>query len=102
VEGYTESAAVGILAGVNLDRIVRGLTPALPPPTTMLGGLMRYLRTAHPARFQPMNSNFGLLDPPDDPIRDKGRKRQLLVARATADFAAWVADNDLPAVSSAA
>jgi methylenetetrahydrofolate--tRNA-(uracil-5-)-methyltransferase len=102
VEGYTESAAVGILAGVNLDRIVRGLTPALPPPTTMLGGLMRYLRTAHPARFQPMNSNFGLLDPPDDPIRDKGRKRQLLVARATADFATWVADNDLPAVSSAA
>nr|MDQ3388294.1 methylenetetrahydrofolate--tRNA-(uracil(54)-C(5))-methyltransferase (FADH(2)-oxidizing) TrmFO [Gemmatimonadota bacterium] len=44
VEGYTESTATGILAAVNLDRIIRGLEPAIPPPTTMLGGLLRYLR----------------------------------------------------------
>jgi methylenetetrahydrofolate--tRNA-(uracil-5-)-methyltransferase len=51
VEGYTESTAVGILAAVNLDRIVRGEAPVVPPPTTMLGGLMRYLRDSDPKHF---------------------------------------------------
>jgi methylenetetrahydrofolate--tRNA-(uracil-5-)-methyltransferase len=91
VEGYTESTAVGILAAANLDRIVRGLEPAVPPPTTMLGGLMRYLRDSDPARFQPMNSNFGLLDPLEVVVKDKERKREMLAERARADFAAWMA-----------
>ncbi|HEX6925343.1 MAG TPA: methylenetetrahydrofolate--tRNA-(uracil(54)-C(5))-methyltransferase (FADH(2)-oxidizing) TrmFO [Longimicrobiaceae bacterium] len=90
VEGYTESTAVGILAAVNLDRIVRGDEPVVPPPTTMIGGLMRYLREADPAQFQPMNSNFGLLDPLDEEIRDKQRRRQRLAERGQADFAAWM------------
>jgi tRNA:m(5)U-54 methyltransferase len=51
VEGYTESAASGILAGINLHRIVSGGEPVLPPPSTMLGGLMRYLREAEPGPF---------------------------------------------------
>ncbi|RMH11575.1 MAG: methylenetetrahydrofolate--tRNA-(uracil(54)-C(5))-methyltransferase (FADH(2)-oxidizing) TrmFO, partial [Gemmatimonadetes bacterium] len=63
VEGYTESAASGILAGVNLDRVLRGEAPVAPPPTTMLGGLCRYLREGDPKHFQPMNSNWGLVDP---------------------------------------
>jgi methylenetetrahydrofolate--tRNA-(uracil-5-)-methyltransferase len=91
VEGYTESTAVGILAAVNLDRIVRGEEPVVPPPTTMIGGLMRYLRDADPNAFQPMNSNFGLLDPLEERVKDKHRKRELLVERAQADFAAWMA-----------
>ena len=91
VEGYTESTAVGILAAANLDRIVRGLEPVVPPPTTMLGGLMRYLREADPAHFQPMNSNFGLLDPLEQVIRDKQRKREVLAERGQADFAGWMA-----------
>jgi methylenetetrahydrofolate--tRNA-(uracil-5-)-methyltransferase len=90
VEGYTESTAVGILAAVNLDRIVRGEEPAVPPPSTMIGGLMRYLREADPQRFQPMNSNFGLLDPLDAEVRDKHRRRELLSERAQAHFAAWM------------
>ena len=68
VEGYTESIASGLLAAVNLDRLERGLDPALPPPTTMLGGLYRYLREADPDHFQPMNANFGLLDPLEEKV----------------------------------
>lgn len=90
VEGYTESTATGILAAVNLDRIVRGQEPVVPPPTTMLGGLLRYLRDSDPAHFAPMNSNFGLLDPLEEKVRDKTIKRALLAERAQAHFAAWM------------
>lgn len=89
VEGYTESAASGILAAVNLDRILRGDEPVTPPPTSMLGGLFRYLSTCDPSHFQPMNSNWGLVDPLDAPVRDKDRKRELLAERAQRDFLAW-------------
>jgi methylenetetrahydrofolate--tRNA-(uracil-5-)-methyltransferase len=96
VEGYTESTAVGILAAANLDRIVRGLQPVLPPPTTMLGGLMRYLRESEPRHFQPMNSNFGLVDPLEVQGKiKKEEKRERLVERARADFAAWIRENEL-------
>lgn len=88
VEGYTESIATGLLAGINLARRLRGLSATIPPPTTMLGALYRYLREADPAHFQPMNANFGLLDPLDGKVRKDDRKPRL-VARAEADFAAW-------------
>lgn len=90
VEGYTESTAVGILAAANLDRVVRDLEPAVPPPTTMMGGLMRYLRESDPQHFAPMNSNFGLLDPLDVVVKKKELKREKLVERARADFTAWM------------
>jgi methylenetetrahydrofolate--tRNA-(uracil-5-)-methyltransferase len=101
VEGYTESTSVGMLAAVNLDRVVRGLEPAIPPPTTMMGALMRYLRDADPTRFQPMNSNFGLLDPLPEPVRDKQRKRELLVERARTDFSSWMASSGLEPAAAA-
>lgn len=87
VEGYTESAATGMLAGVNLARLLAGEEPVLPPPTTMLGALYRYLREAEPGRFQPMNANFGLMDPPDPPVKDKFKKKEVLAARALHDIA---------------
>ena len=90
VEGYTESAASGILAGINLVRILSGEAPVVPPTTTMLGGLYRYLRDSAPARFQPMNSNWGLVDPLNRRVKDKVRKRELLAERAEADFRAWM------------
>lgn len=90
VEGYTESAASGILAGINLDRILTGREPTVPPPTTMLGALYRYLRDAKPSEFQPMNSNFGLVEPLDDPPRDKALRRQRTVERAGEAFEAWL------------
>jgi methylenetetrahydrofolate--tRNA-(uracil-5-)-methyltransferase len=89
VEGYTESLGSGILAGINLSRTLQGLPVILPPPTTMLGGLYRYLREADPRHFQPMNANFGLLDPLPGKVK-KDRKKELLVERAQADFAAWL------------
>jgi len=91
VEGYTESAATGILAGINLARLLAGDAPLLPPPTTMLGALYRYLREADPAHFQPMNANFGLLEPLDPPVKDRAKKRAGLVARALADFDSFAA-----------
>jgi methylenetetrahydrofolate--tRNA-(uracil-5-)-methyltransferase len=90
VEGYTESTAVGIHAAVNLDRVVRSLEPVVPPPTTMRGGLLRYLAVTEPSRFQPMNSNFGLLDPLPEAPRDKQAKREVLSRRGQEDFASWM------------
>jgi len=84
VEGYTESAATGMLAGINLARVLAGDAPLLPPPTTMLGALYRYLRETEPARFQPMNANFGLMEPLPNPPRDKFEKKEALAARALA------------------
>ena len=89
VEGYTESLGTGIMAGINLSRRLQGLPVTLPPPTTMLGGLYRYLREADPRHFQPMNANFGLLDPLPGRVK-KDLKKQLLVERAQADFAGWL------------
>jgi len=82
VEGYTESLGTGLLAGINLARLLNGAPPALPPDVTMLGALLRYVHTADPARFQPMNANFGLLPPLERPLRDKQRKRAMLADRA--------------------
>lgn len=90
VEGYTESLGTGLLAGINLARRLQGKPATVPPPTTMLGALYRYLREADPAHFQPMNANFGLLEPLEIRGRvSKERKRELLVARALAEFEAW-------------
>jgi methylenetetrahydrofolate--tRNA-(uracil-5-)-methyltransferase len=88
VEGYTESLGTGILAGINLARHLCGVAPAVPPPTTMLGGLLRYLRDADPGHFQPMNANFGLLDPLPGRLR-KDQRKAALADRALRDFAAW-------------
>src|SRR5439155_1640153 len=85
-EGYTESAATGILAGINLARLLGGDAPVVPPPTTMLGALYRYVHSADPAHFQPMNANFGLVDPLERPVKDKQKKRELLVQRALHDI----------------
>lgn len=93
VEGYTESIASGLLAALNLDRILTGGQPALPPPTTMIGGLYRYLREADPKNFQPMNANFGLLDPL--PVRVKGgrkARRAALGQRAQEQIKIWWAE----------
>jgi methylenetetrahydrofolate--tRNA-(uracil-5-)-methyltransferase len=95
VEGYTESAASGILAGVNLARIVSGDEPVIPPATTMSGALLRYLHETEPKRFQPMNSNWGLVDPLPGHIRDKQQRRATLAQRAQADFESWMKEHDL-------
>jgi methylenetetrahydrofolate--tRNA-(uracil-5-)-methyltransferase len=80
-----------LLAGINLSRMLNGGEPSVPPPTTMLGALYRYLREADPRFFQPMNANFGLVDELDTPVRDKRVKRERLADRALADMKRWIA-----------
>jgi methylenetetrahydrofolate--tRNA-(uracil-5-)-methyltransferase len=91
VEGYTESAATGLLAGINLARLLAGDEPALPPTTTMLGALYRYLRDADPKHFQPMNANFGLVDDLPNAPRDKVAKRTMLAERSLSAMHEWCA-----------
>ncbi len=95
VEGYTESTATGLLAAINLDRMLRGADPVIPPPTTMLGALYRYLREADPAHFQPMNANFGLLEELPIVPRDKAKKREQYASRALDEMRAWIDTNAL-------
>ncbi len=82
VEGYTESLGTGLLAGINLARMLSGEPALVPPAETMLGALLRYVHQADPAHFQPMNANFGLLPPLPERVRDKQRKKEMLAERA--------------------
>ena len=95
VEGYTESAASGIVAGINLDRLLNGQEPVLPPTETMVGALYRYLREADPNDFQPMNSNWGLVDPMPDAPRKKALRREAMAERADRSFRRWIEAEDL-------
>jgi methylenetetrahydrofolate--tRNA-(uracil-5-)-methyltransferase len=95
VEGYTDSAAMGGLAGINSARALEGLPLVAPPPTTAHGCLLSYITTADPRHFQPMNTNFGLFPPLASPVRDKERKRQLISQRALEDHAAWMTQSGL-------
>ena len=89
VEGYTESSATGLLAGINLSRMLSGAAPELPPAVTMLGALYRYMREADPKHFQPMNANFGLLDDLPERVRDKKKKREMFAGRALTAMTEW-------------
>jgi methylenetetrahydrofolate--tRNA-(uracil-5-)-methyltransferase len=89
VEGYTESTATGLLAALNLSRMLGGDEPVVPPTTTMLGALYRYMREADPRHFQPMNANFGLVDDLDVRVKDKRAKKEKLAERALRDMTAW-------------
>ena len=96
VEGYTESTATGLLAGINLVAHARAATsPCVPPATTMLGALYRYLREADPRHFQPMNANFGLVDDLRRHARSaarRGRAKQAARRAALSPMARMSAD----------
>jgi len=81
VEGYTESAATGILAGLNAVRSTRGLEPVRLPSETMLGALTEYIAFGPADNFQPMNANLGILPPLEAPIRDKRARQQAMIDR---------------------
>jgi methylenetetrahydrofolate--tRNA-(uracil-5-)-methyltransferase len=84
VEGYTESAATGLLAGMNAARAARGQALLELPPDSMIGALTEYIAHGPADNFQPMNSNLGLLPPLVHPIRDKRRRHEALIARGLA------------------
>ncbi len=89
VEGYIESAASGLLAGINAARLVRGREPIVPPRTTALGSVLAYITEPGRKDFQPMNANFGLMPLLSPPPRGK-LKKQLLAERALADMDSWL------------
>ncbi len=89
VEGYVESAATGLLAGLNAVALHCGTPLLVPPPTTAHGALVRYIASANPETFQPMNIHFGLLPPLDTPVHPKKARRAAMIARALADLQAW-------------
>jgi methylenetetrahydrofolate--tRNA-(uracil-5-)-methyltransferase len=99
VEGYLESSATGILAGINAARQVRGEPLVAPPPDTMLGGLLHYLTTAHAASFQPINANFGLLPSLSTVVTDRQDRNRCHVERATKDFGSWCDSARIPTVA---
>ena len=90
VEGYVESAATGLLAGINAVRLLAGEPPLVPPATTSFGALLEYVSDRSRRDFQPMNANYGLFPPLPGPARGRERRHQL-GRRAVADAAAWVA-----------
>ncbi|RBP06828.1 FADH(2)-oxidizing methylenetetrahydrofolate--tRNA-(uracil(54)-C(5))-methyltransferase TrmFO [Rossellomorea aquimaris] len=74
VEGYVESAASGLIAGINAAKLATGESPVVFPHETAIGSMARYITTANKNNFQPMNANFGLL--PDLPKKVKGKKER--------------------------
>ncbi len=90
VEGYMESAATGIIAGVNASRLLMGDPCVVPPEVTMIGALLRYISTDDKKDFQPMNANFGLLPPLGVRVRDKRKKRLMLYERAVEAMREWI------------
>ncbi|HEU5458711.1 MAG TPA: FAD-dependent oxidoreductase, partial [Terracidiphilus sp.] len=94
VEGYTESIATGLLAGLYAAAIARGDQPIPVPRATALGSLVHYLTHADPKHFQPANITFDLLEPLDDDtrrrIRDKKERHRLQCERSLASFDSWL------------
>ncbi|MCI8359809.1 MAG: methylenetetrahydrofolate--tRNA-(uracil(54)-C(5))-methyltransferase (FADH(2)-oxidizing) TrmFO [Clostridiales bacterium] len=86
VEGYMESAAAGILAGINAVGRLKGEAPFVPPDTAMTGALARYISDETVKHFQPMGANFGVLPPLPERIRDKQARYAALSARSLAWF----------------
>ncbi|MDD6061775.1 MAG: methylenetetrahydrofolate--tRNA-(uracil(54)-C(5))-methyltransferase (FADH(2)-oxidizing) TrmFO [Oscillospiraceae bacterium] len=81
VEGYMESAASGLLAGLNLARRLAGKAPFVPPEQTMLGALCRHVSASQSKNFQPMGANFGILPQLPQKIRDKKLRYEAIAAR---------------------
>lgn len=92
VEGYVESAAAGLVSGINASRMSMGKDPIVPPRETAVGSLLHYISHADKGDFQPMNVTFGLLPELPERIRDKKRKKQLFAQRALTAIRQWTYD----------
>ncbi|MGE0449537.1 MAG: methylenetetrahydrofolate--tRNA-(uracil(54)-C(5))-methyltransferase (FADH(2)-oxidizing) TrmFO [Vicinamibacterales bacterium] len=90
VEGYVESAASGLLAGLNAAALARGRAPSAPPRTTAIGALAYYASHADARHYAPSNITFGIMEPLTDPPRGKGDRKQAMASRALDDLAGWM------------
>jgi methylenetetrahydrofolate--tRNA-(uracil-5-)-methyltransferase len=94
VEGYVESAAAGLLAGINSANLVMNRALVVPPPETAVGSLVAYITDSTRRDFQPMNANYGLM--PDLKIRARGREKKIeMGTRALAAIDAWIERNQI-------
>jgi len=89
VEGYVESAASGLLAGLNAARLARGLGTVAAPRETAIGSLAHYVSHADPAHYQPSNITFGIMPPLDNPPRSRQERQLATSARALEALAVW-------------
>src|SRR5712691_5036988 len=101
VEGYVESAASGLLAGLNAAALSKGEPVSAPPRTTAIGALAYYVSHANPAHYEPSNITFGIIAPLVPAPRGKRLRNEALAARALADLDAWMARSGDRALHSA-
>ena len=90
VEGYVESAASGLLAGLNAASLARGLPVSFPPRTTAIGALAHYVSHADPAHYEPSNITFGIIQPLEHPPRSKMARKLELSHRALDRLSTWM------------
>ena len=95
VEGYMESTASGMIAGISLALKINGQTLENLPKTTIIGAITNYLVTAEPNGFQPMNANFGILPPLAERIKDKALKKLEYSKRALSDLKQYKENNNV-------
>jgi methylenetetrahydrofolate--tRNA-(uracil-5-)-methyltransferase len=91
VEGYVESAASGLLAGLNAAALVQGRPTSAPPRTTAIGALAYYASHANPAHYEPSNITFGIMEPLAKPPKSKQARKLALSERALVDLEQWMA-----------
>jgi methylenetetrahydrofolate--tRNA-(uracil-5-)-methyltransferase len=90
VEGYVESIATGMLAGMHAAALVCGEAPVSPPRATALGSLLHYITHADPKKFQPANITFDLLAPLDKKVRDRQLRHKMQCELALRELDVWV------------
>jgi methylenetetrahydrofolate--tRNA-(uracil-5-)-methyltransferase len=93
VEGYVESTASGLVVGILAGLIAQGVRPTLPPSTTATGALMKHTRDVPPKKYEPMNANFGIVDPPQRGTPKKLRK-EVIAERALQAIRDWKREID--------
>lgn len=95
VEGYVESAAMGIIAGINALRYINDQEPLIFPRKTAHGALTHYISSSVQRPFQPMNINYGVIPPPKEKIRDKRKKKEIVSKRGLSRLEKFINENDL-------
>lgn len=96
VEGYIESSAMGALAGINVSRMLQGLDMLVLPKTTMMGALSQYVSNPEITKnFQPINSNWGIIEPLEEKIRDKKLKQVTYVNRGIKAMEEFIKENNI-------
>jgi methylenetetrahydrofolate--tRNA-(uracil-5-)-methyltransferase len=97
VEGYVESIATGLMAGINAAALAAGGEPVPPPRATACGSLVHYITQAETKNFQPANITFDLLPALDRKVRDRKERHRMQCELALREFEEWLRQSALPA-----